>query len=142
GPADRAADHRTLRQEPGGAAGRGVGAGDPLPDRPGIPSTAARARVGEGPGADQLGEGRRVVGCGLIPHLELARRPDLYGTPVIVGRWEEHGIAASEEATAVGVVPGQPLRQAEHLCPHATFLMPDHEATVRLRELIASAMYD
>ena len=80
--------------------------------------------------------------CGLTGHLELAQRPDLYGSPVVVGEWEEHVIAASDEAAGCGVAPGMPLRQAEHLCPHATFLSPNPEASVRLRELIASALYD
>src|SRR5881397_1332254 len=80
--------------------------------------------------------------CGLTNHLELARRPDLYGGPVIVGEWEEHVIAVSEEAMPAGVLPGMPLRQAEHLCPQATFLPPDPPAAARLRELIASALYD
>src|SRR5438270_3918115 len=83
-----------------------------------------------------------MVCCGLTPHLELASRPDLYGSPVVVGRWDGHVIAASDEALAAGVAPGMPLRQAEHLCPLATFLMPDQEAAVRLRELIAAALYD
>ena len=83
-----------------------------------------------------------MVCCGLTPHLELARRPDLYGTPVVVGRWDDHVIAASDEAAAMGVATGMPLRQAEHLCPLATFLMPDPESSFRLRELIASALYD
>jgi nucleotidyltransferase/DNA polymerase involved in DNA repair len=80
--------------------------------------------------------------CGLTGHLELARRPDLYGTPVVVGLWEEHVIALSEEAAPFGVVPGMALRQAEHLCPQATFLSPDPEVAARLRELISSALYD
>lgn len=80
--------------------------------------------------------------CGLAGHLELARRPDLYGTPVVVGLWEEHVVAASEEALPFGVVPGMALRQAEHLCPQATFLAPDPEAAARLRELVSSALYD
>ena len=80
--------------------------------------------------------------CGLTGHLELARRPDLYGTPVVVGLWEEHVVALSEEAAPFGVVPGMALRQAEHLCPQATFLSPDPEAAARLRELISSALYD
>jgi len=80
--------------------------------------------------------------CGLTDHLELAQRPDLYGGPVVVGEWEEHVIAASEEAMAFAVAPGMPLRHAEHLCPQATFLPPDPEAATRLRELIASALYD
>ncbi len=82
------------------------------------------------------------VCCGLTPHLELAKRPDLYGGPVVVGEWEEHVVAASEEAMPFGVQPWMPLRQAEHLCPHATFIAPDPDAAARLRELIASALYD
>ena len=82
------------------------------------------------------------VCCGLTNHLELAKRPDLYGSPVVVGQWDDHVIAASEEALPFGVAPGMPLRQAEHLCPHATFLAPDPECATRLRELISSALYD
>jgi protein ImuB len=51
-------------------------------------------------------------------------------------------IAASEEALPFGVVPGMALRQAEHLCPQATFLPPDPQAAIQLRELISSALYD
>jgi nucleotidyltransferase/DNA polymerase involved in DNA repair len=80
--------------------------------------------------------------CGLTNHLELARRPDLYGNPVVVGNWEEHVIALSDEAIPFGVAPGMALRQAEHLCPQATFLPPDPESASRLRELISSALYD
>jgi nucleotidyltransferase/DNA polymerase involved in DNA repair len=80
--------------------------------------------------------------CGLTNHFELARRPDLYGNPVVVGNWEEHVIALSEEALPFGVMPGMALRQAEHLCPQATFLPPDPETAMRLRELISSALYD
>src|SRR5207245_1270575 len=80
--------------------------------------------------------------CGLTGHLELARRPDLYGKPVIVGRWDEHVVAASEETLPFGVIPGMALRQAEHLCPQATFVLPDEEATARIRELISAALYD
>ena len=82
------------------------------------------------------------VCCGLTNHLELARRPDLYGNPVVVGHWEGHVIGVSEEAAPFGVMPGMALRQAEHLCPQANFLSPDPEAAARLRELISSALYD
>jgi DNA polymerase-4 len=61
---------------------------------------------------------------------------------VIVGHWDEHVVAASEEALPFGVVPGMALRQAEHLCPQAVFVLPDLEATVRIRELISIALYD
>ncbi|HEV2217387.1 MAG TPA: hypothetical protein VGV88_07420 [Candidatus Dormibacteraeota bacterium] len=80
--------------------------------------------------------------CCLAGHLELARRPDLYGRPVIVGQWQDQVIATSEETMTYGVVPGMALRQAEHLCPQATFLAPDPAAAIRLRELIAAALYD
>jgi nucleotidyltransferase/DNA polymerase involved in DNA repair len=80
--------------------------------------------------------------CGLTNHLELARRPDLYASPVVVGHWEEHVIGVSEEALPFGVVTGMALRQAEHLCPQATFLPPEPEAAERLRERISSALYD
>ena len=82
------------------------------------------------------------VCCCLTGHLELARRPDLYGSPVVVGRWEEHVVAASEETRELGVIPGMAMRQAEHLCPQATFVPPDEEATTRIREMISSALYD
>jgi nucleotidyltransferase/DNA polymerase involved in DNA repair len=34
------------------------------------------------------------------------------------------------------------LRQAEHLCPQAVFVLPDEEAVARIRELLATALYD
>ena len=80
--------------------------------------------------------------CGLTGHLELARRPDLYGNPVVIGLWEEQVVAASEEALPFGVMPGMALRQAEHLCPQATFLSPDPQAAAHMRALISSALYD
>jgi nucleotidyltransferase/DNA polymerase involved in DNA repair len=82
------------------------------------------------------------VCCGLTGNLELARRPDLYGGPVVVGLWDDHVLAASEEALPFGVVPGLPLRQAEHLCPQATFLPPDPPSAARFKELISAALYD
>jgi protein ImuB len=55
---------------------------------------------------------------------------------------DDHVLAASEEALPFGVLPGMPMRQAEHLCPQATFLPPDPVAATHLRELIAAALYD
>jgi DNA polymerase-4 len=51
-------------------------------------------------------------------------------------------VAASEETLPFGVMPGMALRQAEHLCPQAVFVLPDEEATARIRELISTALYD
>ena len=80
--------------------------------------------------------------CCLAGHLELARRRDLYGTPVVVGDVDGRVLAVSEEALPFSVEPGIPVRQAEHLCPQATLLTSDPVAADRLRERIAAALYD
>jgi protein ImuB len=80
--------------------------------------------------------------CCLAGHLELARRRDLYGTPVVVGDTDGHVLAVSEEALPFSVEPGIPVRQAEHLCPQATLLTSDPIEADRLRERIAAALYD
>ncbi|HYR47676.1 MAG TPA: hypothetical protein VER07_02740 [Candidatus Polarisedimenticolia bacterium] len=80
--------------------------------------------------------------CCLAGHLELARRPDLYGTPVVVGDVDGHVLAVSEEALPFSVEPDIPVRQAEHLCPQATLLTSDPIEAGRLRERIAAALYD
>ncbi|MFI5283853.1 MAG: hypothetical protein ACHQ0J_12095 [Candidatus Dormibacterales bacterium] len=92
--------------------------------------------------APSLQTRRRLAVAALIGHLELARRPDLYGNPVVVGHWEDSVIAVSDEALPFGVRTGMPLPQAEHLCPQATFLQPDPEPAAHLRERISSALYD
>jgi DNA polymerase-4 len=51
-------------------------------------------------------------------------------------------VAVSEEAAAFGAAAGMAMRHAEHLCPQATFVLPDEEATARIRELISAALYD
>ena len=51
-------------------------------------------------------------------------------------------VAVSDEAAAFGPVAGMAMRHAEHLCPQATFVLPDEEATARIRELISAALYD
>ena len=61
---------------------------------------------------------------------------------MIIGFWDDHVVAASEEAMAFGVTTGMALRQAEHLCPQATFVLPDPEAVERIRQLLSSALYD
>jgi len=45
---------------------------------------------------------RARVCCGLVPHLQLALRPDLYGRPVIVAAWRETVVCASPEALEAG----------------------------------------
>src|SRR5260370_38096809 len=59
---------------------------------------------------------QRLTVAALMNHLELAKRPDLYGGPVVVGEWEEHVVAASEATLPFGGLLGLPLRQRSHPC--------------------------
>lgn len=69
-----------------------------------------------------------------LASVELRRRPELSGLPVIVGGSGDPTEArkvvtcASYEARALGVHAGMPLRSAARRCPDATFLPSDPEA--------------
>jgi len=60
--------------------------------------------------------------------VEIRDRPDLAGTPVIVGATGGRGVvlSASYQARAFGVHSAMPVSRAQRLCPRAVFVPPRH----------------
>ena len=60
--------------------------------------------------------------------VELTRRPELRGTPVIVGGGSRGVVlSATYEARRYGVHSAMPMTRARRLCPQATVVPPTHE---------------
>ncbi len=68
--------------------------------------------------------------------VELLRRPDLVGLPVIVGGGGARGVvlSATYEARAFGVHSAMPTTRARRLCPQAIILEPHHRDYSRISE--------
>ena len=84
----------------------------------------------------------RYAHLGLITALR--RFPELRGEPVIVGGAPELRlpvIAASTAALRAGVRSGQPLRQAQQLCPAAAFVPLDAGAIASLRDELGTRLH-
>ncbi|KQT00917.1 DNA polymerase IV [Cellulomonas sp. Leaf395] len=86
---------------------------------------------------DRRDWGHEETGCSIlhvdldafVASVELARRPQLHGLPVIVGG-AAHGVvlAATYEARAFGVHAAMPMATALRQCPQAVVVPPDHHA--------------
>jgi DNA polymerase IV len=61
--------------------------------------------------------------------VELRDRPELVGTPVIVGGGSTRGVvlSATYEARRFGVHSAMPMTRARRLCPQATVISPRHD---------------
>ena len=83
-----------------------------------------------------------------LASVELGRRPELVGLPVIVGGngdpTEPRKVVtcASYEAREFGVHAGMPLRTAARRCPEATFLPSDPEAYDAASEQVMALLRD
>jgi DNA polymerase-4 len=68
----------------------------------------------------------------------LLSRPELNGTPVIIGGGGNRGVvlSATYEARAFGVAAAMPIARARRLCPQATVVAPDYARYERISQAV------
>ncbi|WTW94443.1 DNA polymerase IV [Streptomycetaceae bacterium NBC_01309] len=74
--------------------------------------------------------------------VEIRRRPELVGRPVVVGALGARGVvlSATHDVRAYGVYAGQPVGRARRLCPQAVYLPPDHDEYARVSDNVMAML--
>jgi len=78
--------------------------------------------------------------------VEMHKRPELAGKPVVIGADPKEGrgrgvvSTCSYEARAFGIRSAMPVSQAFTLCPHAVFLPPDFPLYARISEQVMAIL--
>lgn len=100
-------------------------------------------RAGQGPPDDTGCTVLHVDMDAFFAGASLLARPDLVGTPVIVGGGNRGVVlSATYEARAFGVTSAMPMGRARRLCPQATILPPNHELYARISRSVMATFAD
>ena len=100
-------------------------------------------RVGEGPPDDTGCTVLHVDMDAFYASASLLSRPELVGTPVIIGGGNRGVVlSATYEARAFGVTSAMPMGRATRLCPQATIIAPDHDLYSRISKAVMATFAD